>query len=435
MLTREEFQIMQKQLVQMTDEKNSMKTEIATLKMNIQQIPQLKQELAERIRLKQSDEMTLLNEMSEVQQKIGQVRKEIQNLNDPNVQSTFDEKRLVKKEEKLQELQQEDKIYSQSIENYNKKLEQYQAKLTALSNLIDTEVQTINFRIRNYKKIKSFATIYMTVGDFESQAMTLSERLNKLQKKKQKRNQTIKNLLVNERNLKEQIQIYEDTLKDVENAVNESVRQLNSSEKVLELVKFEYQGVKNSLETVLAESSKIHSDEYTKVMTEIKEDKQKISENQNIIKNKQQDMDQAQIEHNILENKKVAMISQLQKVLTEKVSQISTKINTSSEVQDIVALQEKIWIDIEVARQEYLSVAKRHEAITKDVARKARILNEMSVFVKGLPSVNTGNPLDELTNIFNVATQENKRLAKEIGKLTDQTTKLEKEIAWLKSQL
>lgn len=435
MLSREEFAILQNQLVQLNDERNSLRTEIATLKLNIQQIPQLKLQLNDAVRLKQSEENDLLNEMSKLQQKISVARSEIQQESDLSFKGAFNDVRLGMKEEKLQELNQTDKKLTQALDAYNQKLDQYKNKLTAISNSIQAETEVLNFRLRNYKKIKSFSTINMKLFDYEAQFEQYRNITAKLSQDKIELDQKYKNF--NDLNLilKSQLNEKETEFSKVNKSIDEELKILNSSTELLDLVKYEYEGLKNALETTLSDANNQSTSDIDKLENEIGQMKKKIQENKIEISKKKQEIEQIKLEHGIMEHKKVAMINQLQKVVNEKVTEISSKLNSSSEVQDIIALQEQHWVDKEVARQEYLEVSKNHDSITKDVARKSLILTELKLFMKGLPPAQSHYPLDELSNIYDLANAENRRLAKSIANATENRIKLEKEINWLKTQL
>ena len=437
MLNREEWTILQKQLVSLSDEKNAMIAEIKRLAPIKQQIPIAKQILADKILAKQREEMVLLNEMSSIQQKIAQVRKEMAEMKSDSPQ-TWDEKRLVKKEGKLKEAIYEGEKIEQQITYCKERIESYKEQNQKMDKELEKAMGQLKYMIECYRKIPNYAQIAMLVQDKESQLDNL-KRIRKKQGNKQlKKEKSIHNISVSNNSLQQELDENEQSVTELHGSNEELNKLLHTTTETLGLVKYEYESVKNVLETTL-QTKNSHQDELNNliqpIQQEINEIKQKISENKEKLSEMKQTIEQKTIESDIARQKKKQMVDLLQKMVNDKINDITAKMTNSAYVQKLIAQQEQHWVEREQIAEDYEYISSQHKKFTDTVARKAIIYDELKSYMENLNQSNTPGSMEQFNYVFNMVSRENKTIGKQVTKMEEEKESLEKELIDLKKKL
>jgi chromosome segregation ATPase len=284
------------------------------------------------------------------------------------------------------------------------------------------------------ERIGSFGSISISISEKESLLLILEHSRKFLSSQIAERELTAKSLLQSiESNQQELIQS------------EQHFETFSNSSEDLNLNEFENQ---LSIEKVrLNELSLILTEAETEEQSEINQTRLIITEeeliNQNFVKQIEQleseitdleeQKEQRKIENDILLNKKVSLIEQLQKSHKEKVAEITRARSNSPYVRRLIEQQQQNWIERQKLFERFGEVAEEHEATTRIVARKAVIAKEMAVCLRGIPK--GSDALTSLNAAYKATQMENKRLAMELQTLQKELEMIQCENNDVKQQL
>lgn len=438
MITREEFAIMQKQMVDMNDEKLDMLAQIKTLKESITQIDLIKKSIDEIKLSKEKEESSYNEEMSKVQSKVNNLTDQLRNIDDLSKQKSWDAKKLTRLENSLQELISTTVNQDNTIEDLNQKIEEFKLKQSE----IDEQIKKVHTDNKNnarlIKKIESFGAIQLKISECESKLYIIQH----VRKKNQKR---ISNLTLSKTNIAKTNDVLQQKFNDLNDELSKILESLNSIEPSVEETQSELTHFHNEELNVQEELEQLESKDHSldtefKEMLKTKTDKKemvhdlskKLDEQLNQLK---QSIDQSSIERNILVNKKISLVNQLKKSIKDKIKDITRSRSQSPHVLRLIDQQEKQWVERQQLYEVYNKVEAKHKELTDLVSRKSIVLNELKDFMKTVPPLDkkySSQPLAMLENAYQVALEENRARAANITDISQELELVEKENKELK---
>ena len=141
MITREEFAIMQQQMVDMNNEKLNMKAQIDSLQQSITQIDIIKKMINDSKLSIEKENASFKEEESKIMSKINDQKK---NMNEPSLLKTWDAKKLARLENTIQELNSTIANQNSTILDLENQIKEYQIKRREMNLLEQFELKFRN---------------------------------------------------------------------------------------------------------------------------------------------------------------------------------------------------------------------------------------------------------------------------------------------------
>ena len=438
MITREEFKIMQLQMVDMNNEKLDMMAQIKTIKESLKQADIIKPQINEIKSIIDREQRIYDEKMAKIQSKVSALTNQLRSEDDPNRQKTMNEKRLMKMQNNLQELIGKTVRQDDTISELNEKLDEFKDKAEQMTNVINVYNEKIKYFAKLEKKIKSSGALMMKVSELESNLALLKYQRKKNGKRIISHNTSISTLSNENENLTKQLNNLDQTLHQLVSSISASQPSDEISKTDLDFLIEQLDSINND---IIQAEKELQSKENEKIQSISLKDteKQKLLNQIQSLEDQSNELSQAieqyGIEHAIMVNKKLSLIDQLNQSIHEKIKDITRSRNTSPYVLRLIETQEKQWVERQQLYESYSYVAKKHKHATDLVARKAAVLEELKTWIKSVPKIGSKDPLAELENAYNFASKENRENALNNAKLVSELESLEEENKQLKSNV
>lgn len=416
MLSREEWTILQRQMVQMTDEKLDMIAQIRSLQESNVQIGLIKNTIQDIKSSKAKEEAEILSKISRIQSKINTIQESIRLEGDPNRSLNWDEKKKQKLEQKLKSaisasVAADDTI--SELENRLKEKSQFDDDLDVKI----TELQGITtYRKNTYKKVGKFGVIGLHINDLESRYIQTQKQCSIIHSSIETTQSTIQFY-------KESNSIMEKTLQE-KNELNQSItNQIAQLEPDNLSICQELEELKEKSASIMQTADKniqdLHKEE--EVSQELFETEQKttkiysdnLEQLNSTIENMTQSIEQRKIDNEIMINKKKTLIQQLKKSIKEKVNDITRSRSNSPYVLRLIESQEQHWIERQQMYEVYKVIYARHIKETEKVSRKSLILEEIKLLSQ-CDKKSASDPISELKHMYLLAQNFNKELVTKV---------------------
>jgi hypothetical protein len=411
MITREELAILQRQLVEMNDERVDMLTHIQTLTHANQQVSIIRQTISDLRAQAARDEKKLTDEMEKVRTKLQSLTEE---QNQPR-STTWDEKRMAKREANLQQLLSTNLALDATLLDLCNRDSLLESRGNEIMSQLGERERSIQYFTDISKRIGSFAALSMTIKERESRLSNLSRTRIRISTRIQNLRENIVRVSESTDQFRQNLTAIEESLKTLQNGPN-----LDASLFTEEL--YQHRGQLGALRArllLLQESNTTESLRSSEIVSQETAQtdalNQVLSQANDEIRKLQITVSHYQVEHDIVLNKKSSLIAELQKSIKERVNEIVRSRNDSIYVQRLIAAQEKHLVEKQALMDEYDAVAARHHQTTQMVARKSRILVEMGTFLKTAPPGK--DPLSALNACYQMARESNRLLADNLVRL------------------
>ncbi|KAH0789252.1 hypothetical protein GPJ56_006803 [Histomonas meleagridis] len=427
MISREEHAILQKQYVQMHEEKQEMQAQIQGYEQSNLQIDILKQQITEMQALKAREDKQFQEEIILLKTKILKYERRIKQENDSSQPKTWDEKRLIKMEKNLKELTDLSTQYNNSIH----KLDEILVKVRNESKQIDESIKgkqaLLSKASQIYKKIGSFGSITMKTNELENQKSMIEKQTQKIAQRITNRKKSILEITNSIETKEKQFEDLEHQINVLHSKSDKLSSEKQNLEKDVESLLDSYKSISSKLsesEQRLQEENKttdiqLHSKEED--LTKIKSQVSSVSKQTEEIL---QGVSQMKIEIDVIANKKNALIDQLKKSIQEKIADISRSRSTSPYVQRLISSQEQHWIERQKLIEEYESVYKQHKKIAEEVERKSEVIEQAKFLAKMVKRSESNDQMENMKKLFSLAQNENNGLARSIFVLEDELNML-----------
>lgn len=438
MITREEFAIMQQQMVDMNNEKLNLIAQIDSLKQSITQIDIINKMIRDSKQSMEKENASFKEEEGKILSKINDQKK---NIEDPNKLKTWDAKKLARLEGTIQELISTSANQDNMIKELSNQIKEYQSKQSEIYEKIKKVHKYCKNSASIIKKIESFGAIQLKVSEYESKLYAI----NHVRKKNKKR---ISNLNLSKENIEKTNDVLQEKYNNLDQNLKEVLDSINSIEPNSEQLSTELSDLQNKKANIQEEIEKLEEEEQKRIneFTEIlknETDKEnalhdtlnKKSEQTLLLK---QSIDQFSIGNSILINKKISLIKQLNQSISGKIKDITKSRSSSPHVLRLVDQQEKEWVEKQQLYEVYNKVEAKHKELTDLVSRKSIIASELKEFMKTVPRLDqktSSNPLAMLDNAYQMALEENRARAENIADISKDLKDAEEENRKLKRNI
>lgn len=426
MITREEFGIMQQQMVSMNDEKLDMMAQIATLRASNEQIAIIQNQVFQERESRAKEEKKMTKEREKLQAKVSALNNEMRG----EGKKTWDEKKVQKLEIELKEKVSESVNQDETIEALKSRISTLQQEEAR----VDSKLDEIESRVRKVvtiqKRIGSLQPLTLHISELESRCASRLNRKKKLEGRIQNRTLAAEKLESAKKVLETKLATLTQELNGILTSRAEIEGKDEATDRLLQDEQRQLEALENDLhecQTHLDHEQKTSEDQLSKVRTEVSDVEATLTAISEKVQALTKGIEQHKIDREILINKKASLIEQLNKSIKEKVNDIIRARNNSPHVLRLIESQEKHWMERQRLYEIYNAVKSRHQELTDAGTRKALVLDEMRSWIKTVPPLGTNDPMAELKHAFQAAQAENKKLATELAQLQQELSNLQRE--------
>ena len=411
---------MQQQMVTLNDERLDVLAQIDSLKASNEQIAIIQDQIAEERAAHAKEEKKLSEEVEKIQAKVTALKEEMRSEGDANRKKTWGEKKIDKLESELKEKVAESVNQDEAIESLTARISELKEEEAG----VDEKLESVEARVKRYsamqKKVGSLQPLTMWILELESRYASRMAKKRKVEGRIQNRTVVADKMEASNQALEEKVAQLNETLE----ALSGSRVSLNGKDQATEETLKEEQRQLDVLEEELrnyqervSKEVKITEEETSKMKSEVDEVDATLKQLVERVESLTKSIEQSKMDHDILINKKVSLIEQLNKSIKEKVNDIIRARNNSPYVLRLIESQEKHWMERQKLYEVYSAVKARHKQVTDNGTRKALALTALKSWIQSLPPTGTNDPMSELNNAFQAAQTENKTLATQLARL------------------
>ena len=417
MISKEEFELLQNKLVQISEEKEQYEKKAEELTKENEQIPFLRQKVEELEKQNEKDETNQMNELRDATQELNAVRNELSNLKDPK-----DNRKMKKLEAQLETLQEKTKKLDEQLQELDKTDKSNTEIEAPLDEQIEAFQKHLDVLSTYQHRIPRAARLVMYINDLEQKRDQLSDAVKELHQKMPALDEQVSESETTKLNKMSELRRITAEI----DAVNENVKNGDSQHidcyKLLNQVSIKLQEVNDASRAEKAKMAELqtkYSEQKQNAINEGKELERDIEELKKQIeefpaKKKQEITD---IEMKIAKMKQMA--EQLERKKEDIRADIQKKMSESSIVSDLTNLMEKEWVEHQKLLDERNKIQAQLDRATEDLRRKKVASEEIEKKWPKAAKPIKGPGMPELEYMYEQALHQNRQLGETLASLKD----------------
>ena len=417
MISKEEFELLQNKLVQISEEKEQYEKKAQELTKENEQIPLLRQKVDELEKQNEKDETNQMNELRDATQELNQVRNELSNLKDPK-----DNRKMKKMEAQLETLQEKTRKLDEQLQELDKTDKSNTEIETPLDEQISAFQKHLDVLAAYQHRIPRASRIIMYINDLEQKRDQLYEDVKNLQQKIPLLEEQVSESETKKLNLMSELRKITSEIDTVNENVKNGDTQHIDCYKLLNQVSIKLQEVNDASRAEKAKMAQLqtkYSEEKQNAINEGKELEREIEDLKKQIeefpaKKKQEISD---IEMKIAKTKQMA--EQLERKKEEIKTDIQKKLSESSIVSDLTKLMEKEWVEHQKLLDEKNKVQAQLDRASEDLRRKKVASEEIEKRWPKSSKPIKGPGMPELEYMYEQALHQNRQLGETLASLKD----------------